>query len=78
MLNRAPVRNPMIEAAKSAIRLYGVEPCPVVIHQRIDHVHAYSAGKSAAEYAPTSKAAGELRLLEQWIERHHAEAEPPR
>ena len=37
------------------------------IHQRIDHVYAFTAGFSATELAPRSKAARELEALFAWI-----------
>ena len=67
ILNAAPVRNPLTEQARDAIARYAVNTVPVVIHQRIDHVHAYTAGLSAAELAPRSKAARELEALFAWI-----------
>ena len=37
------------------------------IHQRIDHVHAFTAGLAATELAPRGKAARELGALFAWI-----------
>ena len=54
-------------AHREAIARYGINTVPAVIHQRIDHVHAYTAGLSAAELAPRSKAARELDALFAWI-----------
>ena len=67
ILNAAPVRNPLTEQACEAIARYGINTVPVVIHQRIDHVHAYTAGLAATELAPRSKAARELDALFAWI-----------
>ena len=67
ILNAAPVRNPLTEQAREAIARYGVNTVPTVIHQRIDHVHAYTAGLCATELAPRSKAARELEALFAWI-----------
>ena len=33
-----------------------MKACPVIVHQRIEHVHAFTAGLSAAESAPSGKA----------------------
>ena len=55
------------EQAREAIARYGINTVPTVIHQRIDHVHAYTAGLSAAELAPRGKAARELEALFAWI-----------
>ena len=67
ILNAAPVRNPLTEQAREAIARYGINTVPAVIHQRIDHVHAYTAGLAATELAPRSKAARELDALFAWI-----------
>ena len=67
ILNAAPVRNPLTEQACEAIARYGINTVPAVIHQRIDHVHAFTAGLSATELAPRSKAAHELDALFAWI-----------
>ena len=73
VLNRAPVNNPLVGRAAAAIRRYQVDVCPIVLHQRIQHVHAYTAGLTAAEWAPKSKAADELRQLTRWIEKRYAQ-----
>ena len=67
ILNAAPVRNPLNDQARAAIARYGVNTVPVVVHQRIDHVHAYTAGLAATELTPRSKAARELDDLFAWI-----------
>ena len=67
VLNAAPVRNPLTDQARAAIVGYGIDCAPVVVHQRIDHVHAWTAGLSAQELAPRSKAAAELAALFAWL-----------
>ena len=67
VLNAAPVRHPINDQARSAILAYDVDCAPVVIHQRIDHVHAWTAGRTAQELAPRSKAAAELAALFAWL-----------
>ena len=67
VLNAAPVRNPLTTQARDAITGYGADCAPVVIHQRIDHVHAWTAGLTAEEHAPRSKAAAELARLFGWL-----------
>ena len=57
----------LTEQACEAIARYGINTVPVVIHQRIDYVHAYTAGLAATELAPRSKAARELDALFAWI-----------
>lgn len=72
VINAAPVNNPVTDQAQAAIAGYRIEAVPVVMHQRIDHVHAFTAGLAATEWATGSKAAAELTALAKWI--HHAEA----
>ena len=67
MINRALVKHPSNDEARRAIRQYGIHSCPVILHERIDHQHAYREGLAATELAPESKAAAEVRELERWI-----------
>ena len=67
MINGAIVNHPVNDQAVKAIASYNVTACPVVLHQRIDHQHAFTAGLTATEYAPQGKAAEEIRALEKWI-----------
>ena len=67
VINAAPVANPLTGQAIAAIAGYGVEACPVVIHQRIEHVHAFTSGLSASESSPKGKAAAEINKLYEWI-----------
>ena len=73
VINAAPVNNPVVGQARAAIAGYQVEAVPVVVHQRIDHQHAFTTGLAATEWAAGSKAAAELAALAEWIH-HHAEA----
>lgn len=67
VINAAPVANPLTGQALSAIAGYGAEACPVVVHQRIEHVHAFTSGLSACESTPRGKAAAEINKLFEWI-----------
>ena len=67
VLNAAPVRNPITDQARDAIAGYGAQCAPTVVHQRIDHVHAWTAGLTAEEHVPRSKAAAELAALFAWL-----------
>ena len=67
VINAAPVANPITGQAVAAIAGYGVNACPVVVHQRIEHVHAFTSGLSASESAPHGKAASEINQLFEWI-----------
>ena len=68
VINAAPVANPITDQALAAIAGYGVKACPVVVHQRIEHVHAFTSGLSAPESAPNGKAASEINELFEWIQ----------
>ena len=67
VINAAPVANPITGQALTAIAGYSVDACPVVVHQRIEHVHAFTSGLSASESAPSGKAAAEINELFKWI-----------
>ena len=67
VINAAPVANPLTGQAIAAISGYNVNPCPVVVHQRIEHVHAFTSGLSATESVPNGKAAAEINELYEWI-----------
>ena len=73
VINAAPVRNPLVSQAQAAIAGYHVEAAPVVVHQRIDHMHAFTAGLAASEFSPSGKAATEITTLFNWIRIRHAE-----
>ena len=67
VVNAAPVANPLTRQAFAAVGGYAVEACPVVIHQRVEHVHAFTSGLSAPESAPAGKAAVESGELFGWV-----------
>ncbi len=68
VLNAAPPANPLTQQGLAAIAGYGVAACPVVLHQRIAHVHAFTEGQTATETAPQSKAAVEVAALFTWLQ----------
>ena len=67
VINAAPVGNPLTGQAIAAVAGYGMEACPVVVHQRIEHVHAFTSGLSASESSPKGKAAAEINKLFEWV-----------
>ena len=67
IVNAAPVRNPLVDQARTALAGYDVDVAPVILHNRIDHVHAFTSGSTAQETAPRSKAARELALFFAWV-----------
>lgn len=66
-ITQATVGSTLIAEAREAIAGYAVPCAPVVVHQRLDHVRAFTEGLTAQEYAPRSKAASEIGELWNWI-----------
>ena len=67
VINAAPVRSPLIAQAVSALKGYGLGVAPVV-HQRVAHVHAFTAGLAASETGYAGKAASsEMGALLEWL-----------
>lgn len=68
VLNATPPRAVNLLAdARDAVAIHGVEVAPVVIQQRAAFAHALTAGQTAEEYDPGSKAAEEVAALFDWI-----------
>ena len=66
VLNAAP-EGPLVAQARAAIAAYEVEMVPVVLHQRIAHVHAFTDGLTAPELTRVSKAGTELVAVSRWV-----------
>ena len=49
VLNAAPVQGPLADEALAALAGYDLAAAPVVMHQRIAHVYAFTVGLTAAE-----------------------------
>ena len=64
--NAAPVQGPFVAQARNAIAGYDVEMVPVVLHQRIAHVHAFTDGLTATELTRAGKAGTELAAVFRW------------
>ena len=58
LITRALVRSRLIDEAREAITAHGIACAPVVLHQRLDHVHALTHGLTAQEYAPRGRGGG--------------------
>jgi chromosome partitioning protein len=63
VVNKAPTQGTEAGSAFDYIRKQGFPVCPTILHLRAAHRHASNLGKSAAEYAPHSKAAQEALQL---------------
>ena len=67
VINAAPVRSPLIGQAAATLKGYGLDVAPVV-HQRIAHVHAFTAGLAASETGYASRTAGaEMAAVFEWL-----------
>jgi chromosome partitioning protein len=68
VLNATPPRAVNLLAdAREAVGVHGVDVAPVAIQQRAAFAHALTAGQTAEEYAPDSKAAEETSALFDWM-----------
>ena len=66
VLNAVPVQGPLAGQAREAMTGHRAAVAPMMVHQRIAHVHAFTQGRTAMEFAPRSKAAVELATLYDW------------
>jgi chromosome partitioning protein len=57
----------LIEDARAAAAVHGIEVAPVVIEQRAALSHSLTAGQTAQEYEPHGKAAEEIARLFDWL-----------
>jgi chromosome partitioning protein len=57
----------LIEDARAAAAVHGLEVAPVVIEQRAALSHSLTAGQTAQEYEPRGKAAEEIARLFEWL-----------
>jgi chromosome partitioning protein len=68
VMNAAAVQGRQaVAAGEDAATNYGVELCPVIIHQRAVFGHALAQSRCAQEVEPESKAATEAAALWQWL-----------
>jgi chromosome partitioning protein len=57
----------LVEDARAAAAVHGLEVAPVVIEQRAALSHSLTAGQTAQEYEPNGKAAEEVASLYDWL-----------
>lgn len=78
IVNAAPTQGEQAVAAGEYARAsYGVEICPVIIHQRAVLGHALAQSKCAQEVEPAGKAAAEIAALWDWLDRRAARHDHP-
>ena len=62
-----PGASRLVEDARAAAAVHGLEVAPVVIEHRAALTHSLTAGQTAQEYEPTGKAAEEISQLYGWL-----------
>ena len=67
VINKAPTQGSEVLEALAYISGLGLLACPVILHLRAAHRHASNAGKSAAEFEASSKAASETFELYNYV-----------
>jgi chromosome partitioning protein len=68
VINAAPAQGQQAMTATETVhKWYGVEVCPVVVHQRAMFGHALVHSKCAQEVEPAGKAAAEIAALWHWL-----------
>jgi chromosome partitioning protein len=68
VINAAPAQGAQAMTATETVhKWYGVEVCPVVVHQRAVFGHALVQSKCAQEVEPASKASTEVAALWDWL-----------
>lgn len=73
VLNAVPPRGSQIVAdACKAVAVHELKVAPVWLQQRAAYAHALTAGKTAQEYEPESKAAEEMDRLYRWLKKELA------
>ena len=66
VLNAVPVQGPLAGQARETMAEHGAEVAPIMLCHRVAHVHSFTRGMAAMEFAPRSKAAVELEALYNW------------
>ena len=67
VLNAVPPRGSLVAQAIEALQEMGAEVCPVTLGARVAHVRAFTAGSTAQEQEPRSRAAVEIGALYRWL-----------
>ena len=75
VLNQAKPRGPLTAQFREFMETRGIEVCPHVVVQRVDHEYAILRGESAIEYNPGGKAAEEIRAVYRWAVKRISEGQ---
>lgn len=70
VLSAAPVRSSLVDEARRGLESKGTAVCPIVLHNRVAFSHSVIDGRTATEFEPSGKAAGEAWDLMVWACRH--------
>ena len=73
ILNLARVNHALTAEAAETLATMGANVCPIVLHERMDHINAHAQGQSATEFRPKGKASEELTQLGEWVSNHYAQ-----
>lgn len=69
VLNAVPPRaTQLLDDARAAVRVHGLELAPIALQQRAAFAHALTAGQTAHEFEPDGKAAEEIAALLRWLD----------
>ena len=68
VLNAVPARGNLVAEAVEALRELDAELCPVTLGARVAHVRSFTAGRTAQETEPKSRAAAEVDALYRWTQ----------
>ncbi|HEY7242382.1 MAG TPA: ParA family protein [Xanthobacteraceae bacterium] len=78
VINAAPASGGQgFAAGEEAGRRYGVEICPIILHQRAVFGHALARSRCAQEVEPAGKAAAEVAALWDWLARRTSSGAAP-
>jgi chromosome partitioning protein len=64
-----PSATHILDDASKAVEIHSLKTAPITLHQRAAYAHALTLGKTAQEYEPNSKAAGEIGYLYRWLKK---------
>lgn len=69
LLTRVPTRSSALTMAKSVLTAFKIPVCPIPMTNLVVHPYSAAEGKTAQEYAPSSKATKELEDIWKWLEK---------
>jgi chromosome partitioning protein len=62
-----PLGSRIVDDAREAVAVHGIEVAPVTIGQRAAYAHALTVGLTAPEYEQQGKTADEIAALMKWL-----------